>query len=231
MTSSQAPSRRFSTRPGTRHTLLGVALVTAVSMTAACGLPQGGQATKVPGDDVPYSLLARPTATPSVEPTPGVPVSPATIYLADAQQRLVAVPVQVTQAPLSPLLQGLLNRLAVGPSDEDRARGLATDLGPGTSLTLHEVSAGTATIELRTTGKDPSPGKLPVAIGQVVLTATAVVGVERVLFVLDGNPLSVPRPTSGDLTSAPLTATDYAGLLAPGQGLPARTAPLPGSPG
>ncbi len=41
---------------------------------------------------------------------------PGTIYLADAQQKLVPVGVQVPAASAAPLLQGLLNRLAVGPT-------------------------------------------------------------------------------------------------------------------
>lgn len=211
-----------------RHTLAVVAVAAALGL-GACGLPEDGSATTVPPQDVPYGLLVTPTATPTTETSPAVAARLGTIYLVDAQQRLVPVPVPVPPAERVPFLQTLLNRLAVGPSERERARGLLTDLGPGASLSVQSISGGTARIELRST--DPSPGKLPVAIGQVVLTATAVQGVDRVLFTLDGAPLSVPGPAAGDLTGAALTASDYRAELAAGVRPPPPTPSLPdGSP-
>jgi spore germination protein GerM len=49
-------------------------------------------------------------------------------------------------------------------------------------------------------------------VGQIVLTATSLPGVRGVRLTLDGEPLEAPLP-SGELTSAPLTAEDYAALL------------------
>jgi spore germination protein GerM len=157
-----------------------------------------------------------------------VPLAAGTIYLADPQQQLVAVPVQVPDAQAAPMLQSLLNRLAVGPSDRERARGLVTDLGPGSTIVLRSISAGTANIEL--TGQDPSPSKLPVAVGQIVLTATSIVGIERVVFARDGVAVAVPGPSGGGLTADPLVRSDYDGLLAPGQPPVDRAVPLPGTP-
>ena len=50
------------------------------------------------------------------------------------------------------------------------------------------------------------------AVAQIVLTATSVPGVDAVLLTLDGDPVEAPLP-SGELTSAPLTETDYEPLL------------------
>ena len=50
------------------------------------------------------------------------------------------------------------------------------------------------------------------AVAQVVLTATAVPGVERVRFLLEGEAVEVPR-ADGTLTSDSLQAADYQGLL------------------
>ncbi len=199
-----------------------------VSLVAGCGLPEGGAAHRIPGGEVPYGLLAttaaaRPT-TPTAQPTA---VVAATVYLVDAQQQLVPASVQVPQASLVPLLQSLLDRLAAGPNEPQRARGLQTDLGPGAKLTLRSVSFGTAVIELRTASQDPSPKNLPVAIGQIVLTATSVIGVEQVSFVLDGNPASVPAPPVGDLSALPLSEADYLPLLAPGHPVPPPLEPMP----
>src|SRR5690349_16144048 len=131
-------------------------------------------------------------------------------YAADPQQQHVAVGVQVPDGQAEPMLQTLLNRLAVGPTERERAQGLVTDLGPGSTIVLRNITSGTATIELQTTGQDPSPSKLPIAVGQIVLTATNVVGVDRVVFVRDGTVVPVPGPSGGAQTSEALVAADYA---------------------
>lgn len=205
---------------------------TSLVLLGACGLPSGGQAQRVAPADVPYGLLeTSPSVTAATAPnsSPGSS-SPGTVYLVDDAQLLVPLTVQVDDATLLPLVQSLLNRLAVGPTDRERARGLLTDLGPGASLTVRSIRDGTAYIEVQAAVQAPSPGRLPIAIGQVVLTATSVVGVDRVSFVLsDGTTASVPAPPAGDSTATPLTAPDYASLLAPGQPPPAGTEPLPAS--
>lgn len=209
---------------------LGIAvLVAALAGLGACGLPRSSSPTQVNSADVPYGLLETATGSPTPTATPGVLLVPGTIYLADPQQKLVAVGVQVPDAQAVPMLQTLLTRLALGPSDRERDRGLATDLSPGSSLVLRSITSGTATIELQPTEQDPSPNKLPIAVGQIVLTATSIVGVDRVAFLRSGTPLPVPGP-DGSTTSAPLMAADYDGLLAPGQPPASRTTPLPGVP-
>ncbi|MEO7061701.1 MAG: GerMN domain-containing protein [Lapillicoccus sp.] len=224
-----SPRPRRSARlrgPGPRvRRGLAVGLVLS-GLLGGCGLPNGGGPQLVAAQDVPYGLLD-PAPTVVAPTRPDIPVSAATVYLVDGSQRLVPLPVQVSQAPLQALVQALLNRLAVGPTDRERAQGLLTDLGPGASLTVRSIRDGTATIEL-TPVQDPSPGRFPVAVGQVVLTATSVVGVTRVRFVQeDGTVANVPAPPAGDLTTTPLAATDYVLLLTPGQDIPKRTVPLP----
>lgn len=226
--------RRRPSGPTVRRTPFPLAMLTAVLVTSlallgACGLPRSSSPVEVPTAEVPYGLLEAATANTTPTATPGVLLIPGTIYLADTEQRLVAVGVQVPNAQTIPMLQTLLNRLAVGLSERERARGLVTDLSPGSSLVLRGLSSGTAYIELESTGQDPSPSKLPVAVGQIVLTATSIVGVDRVVFVRDGTPLPVPGP-DGSSTSVALGATDYEDLLAPGQPPVDRTVPLPGVP-
>lgn len=198
-----------------------------MALCGACGLPDGGTARQVPAAEVPYGLLATATSLPTPTSTPTRATIVGTLYLVDAQQRLVPLSVRVPESSIVALVQALLTRLSAGPTEADRSRGLQTDLGQGASLTLRSVSSGLATIELRTSSQDPSPRNLPVAIGQVVLTATSVVGVEQVRFVLDGNAVSVPAPPAGDLSSRPLSQADYLALLAPGSVVPAPAVPLP----
>ncbi len=212
--------RRFSV------TALVTVLVAAVALLGACGLPRSSTPVQVPPDDVPYGLLATPTTVPTPTLTPGVLLVPGTIYLADADQKLVPVGVQVPDAPVAPMLQSLLNRLAVGPTDRERARGLVTDLGPASTIVLRNVSGGTASIDLQSISQDPSASKLPIAVGQIVMTATSIVGVDRVVFVRAGTVLPVPGP-DGSMTADALVAADYDGMMAPGQPPVDRTVPLP----
>jgi hypothetical protein len=211
----------------TRSRVVPILAVLAVAcLLTACGLPTSSTPVAVPKGEVPYGLLDGPTSTPTPTSTPGVPSVGATIYLADAQQRLVPVDVQVPTGPLETLVQNLLNRLTVGPSDRERGRGLVTDLGPGSTLVLRNLAGGTATVELQSSSQDPSPIKQPAAVGQIVLTACSVVGVDRVVFVREGTAVPVPAPTGGNLTPDQLTSSSYASLLAPGQPEVHRTVPL-----
>ena len=204
-----------------------VAALLLVTVLGACGLPRGGAVTSVPDDKVPYGLLS---PTPTATQATGFPETAATVYLVDDEQHLLPVAAQVANAPLRPLVQTLLNRLAAGPTDRERARGLLTDLAPGSTLTLRSLTDGTATIQLQTQVQDPSPGRFPIAIGQVVLTATSVVGVDRVVLLQDdGSAANVPVPPDGDVTTAPLVASNYTSVLTPGRTPPARIEPLPGS--
>jgi hypothetical protein len=215
------------------HAAALTGLVTVMSaslaMLGACGLPTSSTPVEVPQAEVPYGLLESATTSPSPTASPGGALSAATMYLADAQQQLVAVPVQIPSGPAAPMLQSLLDRLAVGPSERERARGLVTDLGPGSTIVVRNLSAGTADLELQSTNQDPSPSKLPIAVGQIVLTATSIVGIDRVVFVRDGTVLPVPGP-DGSRTVDPLTSASYTSLLARGQPPVDRTIPVAGGP-
>lgn len=151
-------------------------------------------------------------------------------YLLDARDVLVAVPLQRPQATTGPattspgpaavgdeeataLTTVLLRRLAGGPAPAQRDQGLSTALGPGVPVVLVDVVDGTARVTLRQPDRDPPADRLPLAIGQVVLTVTSAPGVARVQLLRDGEPTAVPLP-DGARSDAPVTAADYAVLLA-----------------
>lgn len=213
-------------RAPTRSGLLVAALL-VLALLGACSLPTEGAATSVPSDEVPYGLVTS-AATPSATDTSSA-TARGTVYLVDAHQHLVPLVVEVSITPLRPLVQQLLLRLALGPNERQRTRGLATDLAPGSTLVLRSVDGGTATVELRAPVQDPSPVRFPIAIGQVVLTATSVVGIDRVRFVqADGAPANVPVPPVGEVTTGALSADQLSSLLAAGTSPPTRLTPLPG---
>ena len=203
-------SARTSRRAGTAA---AVAALTAVAL-AGCGLPVDGTARAVDPKEVPYGLLRpEPTATASVELKSAVRAGPAQLYLLGADDRLVAVPAGVGRTlPTSARLGALFALLERGPDDTQRGEGLGSALTPGVQIRLRDLTDGTAQVQVDAAPKDPSADRLPLAIGQLVLTATSLSDVTAVQLVRDGAPVEVPLP-GGALTSAPLSRQDYVSLL------------------
>jgi sporulation and spore germination protein len=194
-----------------RRTALLLAAVTTLTV-ASCGVPQDGDAKPLPRSAVPYQLLSpKPTdpATPSIE---GVVTTPRVFFL-DPQQRLVGVLLPLVPRGVERVEQQLLTRLSAGPTEEQRSRGLASALGPGIHLELVDITDRVARVAVSLASQDPAADRLPLAVGQVVLTATSVDGVDRVQFVHDGQVLQVPLP-GGARTSSPLGPKDYQPLRA-----------------
>jgi hypothetical protein len=199
-------------RRGRARSAAAAALLCVLSV-ACCGLPDATTPLELDPSDVPYRLLS-PSAGPSATQPPSTRTTTPDVYLLDGDGRLVPVAAAPTESGLVPVLGGVLSRLAAGPREAERASGLASALGPDVRLTLVGVADGTATIDVDVGEQDPSASRLPLAVGQVVLSATSVEGVDRVQLVQGGSPIEVPLP-DGALTLGPVTADDYAPLLGP----------------
>ena len=116
-------------------------------------------------------------------------------------------------------MAALLTRLAQGPSDLERESGLSTALGPDVSLTVNRIEGGRADIDITIGPPGPSARRLPLAVGQIVLSLTSISGIDSVWLMSDGTPIEAPLP-DGALTARPLTAQDFTALVA-GQPPPA----------
>ncbi len=114
--------------------------------------------------------------------------------------------------PPEAVVERLLGDLTAGPTDDARAAGRSTALPPQASLVLVGIDDGTAEVEVDPDETSISADRLPVAVGQIVLTVTSAPGVSAVALVSDGQPVQVPLP-GGALTGNPVTAEDYATLL------------------
>ena len=79
------------------------------------------------------------------------------------------------------------------------------------------VRDGTARVEVELTAGELAADQLPLALGQLVLTLTAVEGIDRVQLVSDGEPVEMALP-GGKLTTAPVSADDYVSLTVVGDG-------------
>jgi spore germination protein GerM len=111
-------------------------------------------------------------------------------------------------------LECLLAALAAGPTAAEHDLQLATALPPDAELTVTDLTRGTATVDLAGPADAPAGSASRRAVAQVVLSATSVPGVEAVVLTVEGEPVDAPLP-SGQLSSAPLSAEDYAVYLMP----------------
>ncbi|HEX3004897.1 MAG TPA: GerMN domain-containing protein [Angustibacter sp.] len=199
-----------------RTTRWAAAAVVASALLAGCGLPHDASARAVDPKQVPYGLLqsSPPATSDQSEPkSTNRTGQQAELFLLDSDDRLVGVPAGVGR-PLttSARLAALFALLERGPDENQRGQGLSTAWTPGVRIQLRDFTNGTAQVEVAAGLKDPSADQLPLAIGQLVLSATSLREVDAVQLVRDGAPVEVPLP-GGALTSAPLTRQDYASLL------------------
>jgi len=199
-----------------RRRLLAAAAVGLVA--SGCGIPTGGEPRTIAASDVPPGLAA-PASGPTAAPTTEPQADPARIYLVDAGDSLVPLGREVDGDSAAERLEALLAALASGPTSAERDEQLSTALPPDVRLRLGGISDGTVTIDIDGPVEAPSGLASRRAVAQIVLSATSVPGVDAVRLTLAGEPVEAPLP-SGELTSAPLTAADYAGLLTGGAAPP-----------
>ncbi|WP_432483933.1 GerMN domain-containing protein [Kineococcus esterisolvens] len=194
----------------------------AAAVLAACGAPSDGQVREIGPTDVPYGLM-EPAPVPSADSSTTAAPSdgPRVYFLQD--DRLLAVPLGRggTAGTGTPARLGdLLDRLSAGPGQQERADGLSSALGPDVRLSAVDVADGTARVSVEGLAQNIAADRLPLAVGQVVLTATTAPGVLSVLLLRDGEVLEVPLP-GGERTAGPVTAGDYAALVGPDRQVPA----------
>ena len=195
--------------------LVVLTALTAMTLTA-CGVPATSPPTAI--TDVPYNLVQ--TATP---PTPS-PTTPARrgpfVYWVSAGDELIAIEAGATTGDAPDTVAAVLTRLAQGPSELERESGLSTALGPEVSLTVNRVEGGRADIDITIGPPGPSARRLPLAVGQIVLSLTSISGIDSVWLMSNGSPIEAPLP-DGALTARPLTAQDFIALVEAGQPRPA----------
>jgi hypothetical protein len=189
-----------------------VAVTVAVLLAlAGCGVPVGGRPEAIPPSAVPFGLAS---ATPSAPAATSAPVhlDEPRIYLVQPDDALVPTARQIPEGTVHDRLASLLKYLAAGPTGTEKRHRISTALPPDAVLTVRDVTDDRVTIDIGGTADAPSGKESRRAAGQIVLTATSLPEVHAVLLTTDGVPIEAPLP-SGELTSAPLTAQDYAVLL------------------
>ena len=218
-----ARGRRADRGPGVTHSVTAsraagvVVAVCTVVAVVGCGAPSDGTRV-IDGDGVPYALLSPSPPAGSVDETSGPGDVPAEVFFLDAEDLLVPVPFRAGGRMVEDLLPELLNELEEGPDDEERADGLGSALGPDVALRLVMIDGVTAHIEIFVATRQPAADRIPLAVGQIVLTVTSVAGIADVVLLIDGDRIDIALP-GGERTPGPVTADQYDALI--------RTAPVP----
>jgi spore germination protein GerM len=113
-----------------------------------------------------------------------------------------------------PTARQQIELLLDGPVETERNDGLTSTLTGVNVVTDVRVTGGEATVavgeRLAGTGRNDEV----LAVGQIVCTLTSRTDVNRVTFVQGGQRIGVPR-ADGSLSTGPLTAGDYAAIIAP----------------
>jgi Sporulation and spore germination len=203
---------RATTGPGRHLRGCPAALLALLLLLTGCGVPGDGHARIVADDDVPYHLLDADHSAGANGDTGSVPRLVPVVFWLVGEKRLVPAATRGSCAdPPAELADRLLAVLAAGPDQDARAARRSSALPPAPSLRLIGIVDGTAQVEM-----DPSASisadRLPLAVGQVVLSLASSPGIDRVTFLNAGEPVPVPLP-GGALSTRAVSAKDYAGLL------------------
>lgn len=190
---------------------LAVLVAGAVTAGALVGCGAPTSATVEPLTDVPYNLMSPATGATSA-PTADPETRPLIFLVRDDVLVPVRAP-EVAGGSVSATVTATLARLAEGPGEQARDQGLSSALGPDVGITLTGMDGTRAVIDVEPGAQVPTAGRLPLAVGQVVLTVLSVPGVESVSLTAGGEPIQAPLP-GGELTDRPLVASDYLPLTA-----------------
>jgi hypothetical protein len=183
---------------------LAAGLVAAAFFVAGCGVPTDGHPRSIDPDNVPFGLLDLAPATTTTSPGPADSIE---VFLVGGD-RLLAVRRSVPDATS---LQARLDALLMGATEQEAQLGLRTALAFSSGL-VSEISGSTARIDFGEAFGVPDPEQV-LAIAQIVFTATAMDGIDRVAFFVRGRPVEAPAQ-DGTLRSEPFMRGDFA-LLAP----------------
>jgi spore germination protein GerM len=186
-----------------------VAAIAATLVLVGCGVPVQQEPAPVDPAAIPSRLRgsAEPTSGP-LTATPGKPTVQVSFVRKD---RLVSLVREAPGASSTARLNTVIQALLAGPTDTEQASGITSALPPELTLSVVDVKGSRVVLELsgETDGRSATENIL--AVGQIVLSATALPTIDEVTFSRNGQPVEALL-ADGALTTDPLTAADYADL-------------------
>lgn len=215
---------------------LALAGLSLLAVTVGCGGTEpANQPTPSPTAVPTPTATATPTSTasptPSASPsTPAAVVTDVHVYLVQGEKLVAAH--RAPQVKGGAVLRAALTELFQGPNPFERSVGLTSAVPAGTVLNDVALSAGTATVDV-SRAYESGGGTLSMGLrlAQVVYTATQFPTVQRVVFRLDGQPVTV-FSGEGIVIDHPATRAQFEELVpailidSPGIGETVRSGPL-----
>jgi spore germination protein GerM len=187
-----------------RPRCIAVMALATVLLVGGCGGATQSKPEKLGHKAVPFGLLDGPTST--VPPTT-VPLKkyPFVVYFMGLDG--VVPVVRTASEPPDPSELG--RALLAGPSREEAQVGMRSAIPKRAVGRFGKVAQRTVTIDLKAPFTDVSGPTQKLALTQIVFTMTSLRGVKQVRFLLNGEPVSVPR-SNGTVTRGPVHRADYA---------------------
>jgi hypothetical protein len=188
-----------------RLAVVGAAITVVLALTAGCGVPTEDEARPLPTS----GTVPGTGTVVEVSPSPVGTVAQPFYFV----RRGRLVPVVRWIEPGTPL-DALAQTLVAGPTPAEANADLTSAL-TGTVTVRGVRRSGTVAVVDIGDGP-PEAGRTDeiLAFGQIVCTLTARSDVNGVVFVRGDQPLEIPR-SNGSLSSEPMTAANYADLIAP----------------
>jgi spore germination protein GerM len=187
--------------------------VSLLLVTTGCGLPDEERRRTVDDASVPYNLLEAPDqgredSDAALAHPRGAPV----VFWLRRDDRLTTAPVDATcDDPTAEVVEDVLGTLAEAPTSEGGSAGWTSAVPPSARLELVALEDGVAVVDLDPVALGDAE-RLPLAVGQLVLSVSSAPGVDGLRLVTSGETVDVPLP-DGALADRPVTADDYVELL------------------
>jgi spore germination protein GerM len=182
--------------------LLTALAVLALAASGGCGEPSG--AIVIPEEDLPFTLARTPAS-----PSPSGDGTPITVFFVD-EGRLAPVTRQAA-SDLTPE-EGAMRALLAGPTQDERPRGVTSEIPVRTSLLGVQNIDLVVEVDLSAEFQSPAPPHaIVLRVAQVVWTLVTLPEVSAVRFLIDGEPVSVVAD-NGTAVDRPVAAPDYAAV-------------------
>lgn len=180
---------------------LGAALVLPM-LCGSCGLPGSGQTQTIDPSTVPFALLS-PSAAEAASPQ--ARGRPTAVYFVRGD-RLVTT---LRRVDGDNATAEVVRLLLEGPTRQEAAGNISSDIPEGTRLISLDVAGNVATVDLSDQFGTAGGSDQVLAVAQLVYTLTATGPIRAVQFAIDGKSIEVPDG-SGSLASTPRSRADYA---------------------
>lgn len=197
----------------TRRRALAGAVVAAIAVLGACGVPDDRDPRIIAADDAPLDLSEIPGNPATTTPEGNDEVE--LFFVRDG----VLTP--TTRAAEDGGLETAITLLLVGPAEDESS--LSSSIPPETELNSAALDGTTAVLDLGCSGDAPADqcGVLAVVgvdqltiFAQLTCTATEIRGIEGVRFLQEGQPQDPPSDSGTIRSPTPVTCDDYRSLQA-----------------